>query len=323
MLTGMRVHAGHAMHRQTALTGSVAPRSMVSRSARPGRRTVAAQANLFARIARLVTSTVNNFVTQAEDPDKLLDTVVMASQKRMEAKYKQAQELAVQKGEDELAKEALKRRKSFQEQATSLKIQLDAQINATDSLMGNTRVLETKLAEAKSKKDTLKARAASAKTSKQVQEMIGSLNTSSAVAAFDKMEEKVMAMEAEAETTQLLVAGDGLENKFALLESGTGGGLENKFALLESGTGEPIFCYAVVKPFLFRFFLVAGGGLENKFALLESGTVDDELLALKMGMKKGSSEKASPKAAADGRPLMKDAFDMELDALRKKARESA
>ncbi len=53
------------------------------------------------------------------------------------------------------------------------------------------RVLEGKLAEAKSKKDTLKARSASAKTSKQIQEMIGSLDTSSSVAAFDKMEEKV------------------------------------------------------------------------------------------------------------------------------------
>lgn len=47
------------------------------------------------------------------------------------------------------------------------------------------------MAEARSKKDTLKARAASAKTSKQVQEMMGSLNTSNAVVAFDKMEEKV------------------------------------------------------------------------------------------------------------------------------------
>jgi phage shock protein A len=52
-------------------------------------------------------------------------------------------------------------------------------------------VLEGKLAEARSKKDTLKARAASAKTSKQVQEMMGSLNTSNAVVAFEKMEEKV------------------------------------------------------------------------------------------------------------------------------------
>ena len=55
------------------------------------------------------------------------------------------------------------------------------------------RVLEGKLAEAKSKKDTLKARSASAKTSKQIQEMIGNLDTSSSVAAFDKMEEKVVA----------------------------------------------------------------------------------------------------------------------------------
>lgn len=54
-------------------------------------------------------------------------------------------------------------------------------------------MLENKLAEARSKKDTLKARAASAKTSKQVQEMMGSLNTSNAVVAFDKMEEKVRA----------------------------------------------------------------------------------------------------------------------------------
>jgi phage shock protein A len=45
--------------------------------------------------------------------------------------------------------------------------------------------------QARSKKDTLKARAASAKTSKQIQEMIGSLNTSNSVVAFDKMEEKV------------------------------------------------------------------------------------------------------------------------------------
>ena len=52
-------------------------------------------------------------------------------------------------------------------------------------------MLEGKLAEAKGKKETLKARAASAKTSKQIQEMIGSLNTSNSVVAFEKMEEKV------------------------------------------------------------------------------------------------------------------------------------
>ncbi len=79
----------------------------------------------------------------------------------------------------------------LQDNADQLRVQLDQQQKAVDQLLGNTRVLEGKLAEAKSKKETLKARAASAKTSKQIQEMIGSLNTSNAVVAFDKMEEKV------------------------------------------------------------------------------------------------------------------------------------
>lgn len=68
-------------------------------------------------------------------------------------------------------------------------------------LLGVTRMLEQKLAEAKSKKDTLKARAKSASASKQITEMIQGLNTSNALTAFDKMEEKVMALEAESEST--------------------------------------------------------------------------------------------------------------------------
>lgn len=55
-----------------------------------------------------------------------------------------------------------------QEQADSFKSQMGAQQQATETLINNTRLLENKLMEAKSKKDTLKARAASAKTSKQV-----------------------------------------------------------------------------------------------------------------------------------------------------------
>ncbi len=46
--------------------------------------------------------------------------------------------------------------------------------------------------------------------------------------------------------------------------------------------------------------------------------MDDELSALKRGMLKGSA--AAPAALPEGRPI-KDAIDMELDALRKKARE--
>ncbi len=62
-------------------------------------------------------------------------------------------------------------------------------------------MLEQKLTEAKSKKDTLKARAKSANASKQITEMVQGLNTSNALTAFDKMEEKVMALESESEAT--------------------------------------------------------------------------------------------------------------------------
>jgi phage shock protein A len=64
--------------------------------------------------------------------------------------------------------------------------------------------------------------------------------------------------------------------------------------------------------------LVAGDGLESKFAALEGGSVEDELAALKKGMLTGSTQPAA--ALPEGRPI-KDAIDMELEALRKKARE--
>jgi hypothetical protein len=50
-------------------------------------------------------------------------------------------------------------------------IQLDAQRKALDQLTANVRVLESKLSEARNKRETLKARAASAKSSKQITEV--------------------------------------------------------------------------------------------------------------------------------------------------------
>lgn len=71
-------------------------------------------------------------------------------------------------GEDELAREALKKRKAFEEQMSTWKVQLEQQEKAMQQLLDNTVAMERKLSEAKAKKETLKARAASAKSSKQV-----------------------------------------------------------------------------------------------------------------------------------------------------------
>ena len=70
-------------------------------------------------------------------------------------------------GDENLAREALKRRRAYQDNADSLKNQLDYQVEAVQTMIKNTRELEGKIQEARSKKDTLKARAQSAKASKQ------------------------------------------------------------------------------------------------------------------------------------------------------------
>jgi phage shock protein A len=99
----------------------------------------------------------------------------------MQAKYNASQatadewlrraELAVRKGQDELAREALMRRKTYETAAQSLKVQLDAQSKAREQLQANVSMLEARLNEARNKRETLKARAASAKSSKQIQEV--------------------------------------------------------------------------------------------------------------------------------------------------------
>ncbi|KAB1212299.1 Membrane-associated 30 kDa protein, chloroplastic [Morella rubra] len=57
--------------------------------------------------------------------------------------------------------------------ANALKAQLDQQKTVVENLVSNTRLLESKIQEARSKKDTLKARAQSAKTASKVSEMLG------------------------------------------------------------------------------------------------------------------------------------------------------
>jgi phage shock protein A len=96
------------------------------------------------------------------------------------------------------------------------------------------RVLEGKLAEAKMKKDTLKARAQSAKSARAINDMVAGLDTSSALGAFERMEEKVMSLEAQADAAQMLVAPDSVESKFRALE---GSAVEDDLASLKAALG--------------------------------------------------------------------------------------
>ncbi len=168
----------------------------------------------FDRLSRLLRANLNDLVSKAEDPAKILDQSVadmqddlvklrqavataIASQKRIQNQAEQSEtqartwyeraELALKKGEEDLAREALSRRKTYQDTAAALNAQLQAQAGQVDTLKKSLVALEGKIAEAKTKKDMLKARSQAAKAQEQLQSAVGSLGTNSAMAAFERM----------------------------------------------------------------------------------------------------------------------------------------
>jgi len=214
---------------------------------------VAVQMNLGDRFVRLVKSNVNQALSSMEDPEKVLEQAVIdmqkdlvkvrqayaevsASSKRMQeqcrlaeseaAKWYQRAQLALEKGEEDLAREALTRRKQQVEMSESLKEQLENQSGSITSLYESMKDLEAKMAEAKAKKDQIIARARTAKAATKVNDMLAGVGSGSSTAAFDRMSEKVEQLEAEADVSKQLALGSG---------SATGGSLESQFKALESG----------------------------------------------------------------------------------------
>ena len=201
---------------------------------------------LIDRLTRVIRANLNALTRQAEDPEKILEQTVMdmqedlvslrqavaaaiASQKRTERQAHQAQsngeewyrraQLALQQGNEVLAREALTRRKSYQETADSLTLQIDQQNSVITKLKKDMQTLESKISEVKTKKDMYIARARAAGATARLNEMLGGVNTSSSLNAFERMEEKVLQLEAQSEAIDSLGTDD-LQKQFAALESG-------------------------------------------------------------------------------------------------------
>lgn len=202
---------------------------------------------LFDRIGRVINANLNDLVTKAEDPEKVLEQAVVemqdnavkmrqalataiATQKKTELQYKKNQQqvdawqkraqLAISKGDDNLAREALIRKKSFAEAASTLEIQLQQQLEVVTNLKRDARTLEGKIVEAKSKKDMLKARANAAKAQKESRDLISGIDSTSALSAFERMEDKVMQLEAESQVAAQLEGGVSVDEQFRQLEAG-------------------------------------------------------------------------------------------------------
>jgi phage shock protein A len=211
------------------------------------------------RLWRVVRANINSLIGRAEDPEKILEQAVadmqqdlvrlrqavaqaIASQKRTERQASQARsqaqewhrraQLALEKGDENLAREALQRRKTHQDNAQALEQQLQQQNQVVDRLKRNMRQLEGKISQARTQKDLYIARARSAQASQKIAELTDDLSTGSALNAFERMEDKVNELEASAQAAQEL-SGDELDKRFSRLEQGEA--VESELSQLRAG----------------------------------------------------------------------------------------
>jgi phage shock protein A len=152
----------------------------------------------------------------------------IANQKRTERQLAQAQsnadewyrrtQLAIQQGNDALAREALTKRRTYQEAVSTFSSQIEQQSTLVVRLKKDLQGLEVKISEARTKKDMYIARARSAEASLKLQDMLGGVNGTGTQSAFNRMEEKVMQLEAQTEVMTEL-SGDNLQKQFDALDS--------------------------------------------------------------------------------------------------------
>jgi phage shock protein A len=207
---------------------------------------------IFDRLSTLLKSNINELISSAENPEKMLNQIIVdmrsqlvkakqqvaaaiADEKRLrdqaDAELRQSQDwenravLAVREGRDDLAKQALVRQNEHLTHGHVLETTWQTHRDETEKLKNALRDLNDKIEEAKRKKNLLIARQRRAQAQKRIAETMSSLSEKSAFEAFARMEEKIDQSErqirASAEIDEELT-GDRLAKDFKQLEQGAG-----------------------------------------------------------------------------------------------------
>ena len=222
---------------------------------------------IFSRLGTLIKSNINDLITKAEDPEKMLSQVLLemqqqlgeakkavavaiADEKKLQKQYNaeldKAKEwerkamVAVRAGDDGLARQALVRKQEHENISTQFQQQWVQQKQAVEKLKDALRLLNNKIEEAKRKKNILIARKKRAEAQQQIANTMQGLGDTSAFDTFDRMAERIQLMEAEAEAGAELageLSGDTLESKFLQLEAAGGASEDDALAELKAKMG--------------------------------------------------------------------------------------
>lgn len=242
--------------------------------------------SIFERFSRLFRSNVNDLITRAEDPEKMLAVLLedmtrqlavakaqvasaIADENRVKAQadgeaalaaeWEQRAMLAVEQGRDDLATTALTRQAEHAGYAATIRATWETQRAATEQLKDGLRQLSDKLEEARRKKNLLMARQRRTEAQRQIAETMSSVNQRSAFDAFTRIEERIDASERQlsaAQETEEEFTGDALAREFTALERSAGGhdaesrllALKQRMGALPAATGAPLRALAAGAP---------------------------------------------------------------------------
>src|SRR3972149_181482 len=207
---------------------------------------------IFQRMSTVVRSWVNALIGKAEDPQKMLEQLVLdmrgqlaktkqdvaaaiADEKKLQAQVEKEKQqaddwerravLAVQEGRDDLAKQALVRHNEHLQHAQALHDTWLKHKADTEALKDQLRGLNDKIEEAKRRKNILVARARRAEVQGRMQQPMSTMSDQSAFQSFERMAERIEDMERQAVAAAELageLTGDSLGRPVEALEDPRG-----------------------------------------------------------------------------------------------------
>lgn len=186
---------------------------------------------LLQRLRRIISSNLNALLDRAENPQRMLDELIkemeatvretqdktakaiaglqqlhrkLEEQRELAAQWEQRAEQALREGNEELARQALRRKRRHDTAIAQLQEQAERQQDAVDALKQSLTALREKLEEARSQREVLKARLASAEAQKAAAEATGYTPDTSAFDEFERMAERIETRSDELEAAAAL-----------------------------------------------------------------------------------------------------------------------
>ena len=234
-----------------------------------------AQTTILGRIGQLVRANINALLDSAEDPERMLDQLVrdftnniaeaeeavaqtVGNLRLLEDDEREAEAAAADWGQkaqaaarradeirneggtdadrfDELARIAIRRQISFEEQVKTFRGQIEQQTQLTDQLKDGLNKLRVKREELVQKRDELVSRAKMASAQRQVQEAVREVSVMDPTSELNRFEERIRREEAMARGMQE-VAASSLEEEFASLDdAATDAEVESRLESLRAG----------------------------------------------------------------------------------------